>query len=379
MVPSLNEGGVERGALEMAQAISAAGGRALVASAGGRMEAKLRSVGGEMLRLPLDRKGPLALWRNARQLTQIIRREGVDIVHARSRGPAWSGLWAARKTKTPFITTYHGAYNEASRTKRFYNSVMSRGRPAIAVSGFIADMIQKRHGIDPAHIVTIPRGADLSVFNRDRVMPERIGNLIHDWHLADEERPIFMLPGRLTRWKGQEVFIDACALLRKRRGTDAFLGLIVGSAKPGSDYLKGLDTRIAKTGAGDCVRIVGACTDMAAAYRLASCVISASTDPEAFGRVAVEAQAMGCPVIATNHGGGRETVEDDVTGILVEPGNAKAMAAAMEEILDLTQEERGWVFDAATARVATHFSTERMQTATLEVYETVLGRTFPGQ
>jgi glycosyltransferase involved in cell wall biosynthesis len=361
----------------MAQAIRAAGGRALVASSGGRLESKLRSVGGELIKIPLDAKGPLALWRNSRRLRKIIRKENVDLVHARSRGPAWSGYWATRRgSATPFLTTYHGAYNEGSRAKRRYNSVMARGKPVIAVSQFIAEMVAERHGVDPSGIVTIPRGADLSVFDRDKVHTERIGELVTSWNLADEVRPIFMLPGRLTRWKGQEVFVDACKIVRERRGPDAFLGLIVGDAKPGSDYVRSLDRRIAASGSGDSIRIVGSCNDMAAAYRLASCVVSASTDPEAFGRVAVEAQAMGCPVIATNHGGGRETVEDDVTGILVEPGNAEAMANAMEEILDLSEEERSWVFDAATARVAEHFSTERMQQATLDVYESVLGSSF---
>lgn len=373
----MNEGGVERGALEIADAIVKAGGRALVATAGGKMEPRLRQIGAEAFHMPLDKKGPLQMWLNAGRIKALIKREGVDLVHARSRGPAWSGCSAAQKTKTPFITTYHGAYNEGPIGKRRYNSVMARGRPTIAVSNFIAKMIIARHSIDPKHIVTIPRGADLSIFGRHLVTPERIGKLVNQWHLEEETRPIFMLPGRLTRWKGQEVFVDACEILRKNRGADAFLGLIVGSAKAGSEYLSALDQRIAKTATGDCLRIVGTCNDMPAAYMLAQCVLSASTDPEAFGRVAVEAQAMGCPVIATNHGGGCETVEDDRTGVLVEPGNANAMAAAMEEILDLSDEERGWVHDAATARVAEHFSIARMQQSTLDVYERALGRSFP--
>ena len=343
------------------------------------MEPSLKRIGGEIFRVPLHRKGPLNMWRNARALRTLIAQEGVDLVHARSRGPAWSGWRAARKTRTPFVTTYHGAYNEGPPGKRLYNSVMARGRPVIAVSDFIAQMITARHGTPPEDIVTIPRGADLSIFGRALVAPERIAALVGAWHLEDEIRPIFMLPGRLTRWKGQEVFVDACKILREKRGGDSFLALIVGSAKEGSDYLKGLDRRIADTGTADCVRIVGACTDMPAAYMLAHCVLSASTDPEAFGRVAVEAQAMGCPVIATNHGGGRETVDHDTTGLLVEPGDAQAMASAMEEILDLSDEERGWVNDAATARVRDNFSIARMQAATLDVYERVLGQPFPSR
>ncbi len=377
LVPELNEGGVERGALEIAEAIIEAGGRALVATAGGKMEPRLRQMGAEIFRLPLHRKGPLRMWANTQSLKRLIRNEKVEIVHARSRAPAWSGWQATRKTGTPFVTTYHGAYNEGAMGKRRYNSVMARGKPVIAVSDFVAEMIQERHGTPTQNIVTIPRGADLTIFSRNLVTSERIAALVRNWHLDQEKRPVFMLPGRLTRWKGQEIFIDACEILKKRRGPGAFIGLIVGTAKEGSDYLMALDKRISKTQTSECVRIVGACTDMPAAYMLSSCVLSASTDPEAFGRVAVEAQAMGCPVIATNHGGGCETVEDDITGILVKPGDPVSMAAAMEEILDLTEEERGWVFDAATARVAKHFSIERMQESTLDVYESVLGYPFP--
>ncbi len=378
-MPALNEGGVERGALEIAQAIVNAGGRALIATTGGKLEPQLRRMGAEVFHMPLDRKGPLRMLMNTWRIKKLIRREGVDLVHARSRAPAWSGWRATQKTGTPFVTTYHGAYNEGPAGKRRYNSVMARGKPVIAVSDFIAGMVRERHGTDPANIVTIPRGADLSIFSRDLVSPDRIATLVSEWHLEEEARPIFMLPGRLTRWKGQEVFIDACKIVREKRGSGAFLGLIVGSDKPGSGYLNGLDRRITGTETGDCIRIVGTCTDMPAAYMLANCVLSASTDPEAFGRVAVEAQAMGCPVIATNHGGGCETVEDDITGILVEPGDAAAMASAMEEILDLTEEERGWVFDGATARVAEHFSIARMQSSTLDVYEQVLGQNFPSR
>jgi len=280
LVPALNEGGVERGALEIAEAIVEAGGRALVATAGGKMEPRLLQRGGEIFHMPLDRKGPLSMWLNARRLKRLIRQENVDLVHARSRGPAWSGWMAIQKTGTPFVTTYHGAYNEGPLGKRYYNSVMSRGKPVIAVSNFIAKMIEERHGVDPEDIVTIPRGADLSIFSRSLVSPERIGALVGDWRLEEEGRPIFMLPGRLTRWKGQEVFIDACEIVRKKRGANALLALIVGGgAKQGSDYVDGLEKRISKTGTADCVRIVGACSDMPAAYVLAHCVLSASTEP----------------------------------------------------------------------------------------------------
>ena len=362
--------------MEIARAIVAAGGRALVASAGGRMEARLQAEGGELVRLPLASKNPLRMRLNASRLKRLARREGVDLIHARSRAPAWSGLWAARAIGTPFVTTYHGAYNEQGRAKRRYNAVMAKGEPVIAVSAFIAEMIQQRYGTPPERIRTIPRGADLSQFSQEAVMPDRIAELVTRWGIEDESRPIFMLPGRLTRWKGQEVFVDACAILRERRGP-CFLGLMVGGAGTNAEYAAALDRRILAANVGDCARMTGACSDMPAAYLLSDCVVSASTDPEAFGRVAVEAQAMARPVLASDHGGARETVEHAVTGLLVPPGDATALADAMEEFLDLTEEEHLAVTRAARERAATLFSIERMQEATLDVYEQATGLRFP--
>ncbi len=376
LVPKLNEGGVERGALEMAGAIVEAGGRALVASAGGRMASRLQSLGGEFIEMPVQSKNPLAMRRNAGMLGDLIRSSGVDIIHARSRAPAWSGYWAAQATGIPFITTYHGSYNEDLPFKRRYNAVMARGRPTIAVSNFIAQMIRDRHGLPDEQIVTIPRGADLSVFDPDAMTGMRIAQLADKWGLTDEARPIFILPGRLTRWKGQQVFIDACALLRERRGP-TFLGIMVGGAPDGSTYPDELEKQAAEKGCTDCIKLVGSCYDMPAAYRLAGCAISASTDPEAFGRVAVEAQAMGRPVIATDHGGARETVDDGVTGALVEPGNAVAMADAMDAFLNLDDALCDRIGTLARQRIAQHFSTRRMTDTTLDVYERVLGRGFP--
>lgn len=378
LVPALNEGGVERGALEIGEAILKAGGRALIATAGGKMESRFTAMGGEIVKMRIDRKGPLAMRLNAGKLKRLIRKEKIDIVHARSRAPAWAGYWATQATGTPFITTYHGAYNEGPPGKRKYNSVMAKGEPVIAVSDFIARMVAERHGTPPEKIVTIPRGADLGLFTRERVTSDRIGDLIESWQLAEEDRRIFILPGRLTRWKGQQVFIDACAILRERRGP-VFLGLIVGGIGGNEEYLDQLDKQIVRTNTGDVIRMTGACSDMPAAYVLADCAVSASTDPEAFGRVAVEAQAMGLPVLASAHGGAMETVEHEETGLLVTPGDPEALADAMEQFLDLSKEDLAAGSPACRARVERMFSIERMQQATLDVYESVLGRPFPNR
>jgi len=378
LVPRLDEGGVERGTLEIASAIVNAGGRALVGSAGGRLASRLTSLGGEFIEMPVQTKNLFAMRRNARRIADLIGDEGIDLVHARSRAPAWSGYWAARKRGAAFVTTYHGSYNEGFPLKRRYNAVMAKGNPTIAVSEFIARMIRERHGVPDERIVTIPRGADLEMFDPDAVPGTRIAQLADRWGLTDETRPVFLLPGRLTRWKGQEVFIDACAILREKRGPD-FLGLMVGGAPDGSTYPDALEKRAHDKGCADVIKIAGSCNDMPAAYRLASCAVSASTDPEAFGRVAVEAQAMGRAVIATNHGGACETVDDGVTGALIEPGNAAKMAEAMDAFLALDEETGQRIGKLARLRVQRLFSTARMQAATLDVYERATGLNFPSR
>lgn len=378
LVPRLDEGGVERGTLEIASAIVQAGGRAIVASAGGRLASRLTSIGGEFVEMPVQTKNVLSMRRNARRIADLVNSEKIDLIHARSRAPAWSGYWASRRTGAAFVTTYHGSYNEDFPLKRRYNAVMAKGNPTIAVSDFIAQMIRERHGLLDDRIMTIPRGADLSVFDPQAMKGERIAQLADRWGLTDETRPILLLPGRLTRWKGQEVFIDACALLREKRGPD-FLGLMIGGAPDGSSYPDDLEKRAREKGCTDVIKIAGSCNDMPAAYRLAGCAVSASTDPEAFGRVAVEAQAMGRPIIATNHGGSRETVDDGITGALVEPGNAAKMAEAMDAFLELDEATCDRIGKLARLRVQRLFSTARMQASTLDVYERATGLVFPAR
>jgi glycosyltransferase involved in cell wall biosynthesis len=344
LTPTLNSGGVERGTIDIARAITAAGGRALVATAGVR---------------------------NALRLARIVRAEGVDVIHARSRAPAWAGLLAAKWTGCAFVTTYHGAYRENAPFKRLYNSVMARGRPTIAVSEFIAALIRSRH--PRAEIVTIPRGADLAVFDEERVSAERTIAAARAWGVVEDTRPIILLPGRLTRWKGQEHMIDAAAILRAQRGAADFLVALVGGDFD-SPFAHELEARIKRAGLADCVRLVGHCDDMAAAYKLAAVVVSASTEPEAFGRVAIEAQAMGRPIVATAHGGALETVEDGRSGWLYPPGDAAALAEKLNAALSLDESARAHMGLAGKARVATRFSLATMGRDTLEIYRRAAGR-----
>ena len=374
VVPRLDTGGVERGTLEMTEAIRKAGGRALIATAGGQMAPRIARLGGEIFPMNMATKNPLSLWQNAALLARLIREEGVHLVHARSRAPAWSAFWAARRTGTPFVTTYHGTYTEDLPLKRLYNSVMAKGRPVIAVSEFIRQLVLERHRVPPDQVVTIPRGADVAVFCDDAVGHERTINLADQWGIADDPRPVIVLPGRLTRWKGQEVLVEAAALLARRGGPD-FVALIVGDGEDAA-HVQRLEARIRGAGLEGRVWLTGGCADMPAAYKLASVVVSASTEPEAFGRVAVEAQAMGRPVIATDHGGARETVVHGESGWLVPPKDAAALADALAHALALDPSERAAMGLAGRARIHAEYTVAAMQRATISVYERAAGRSF---
>ena len=373
-MPRLEMGGVERGTLEIVEAIADAGGRPLVATAGGQLEFRVERAGGEIFHMNADAKNPATLWQNARLMKRLIREEGVDVVHARSRAPAWSAYWATRQTGTPFVTTYHGTYNEDIVGKRVYNSVMARGRPVIAISDFIYNLIRERHRVPEDQIVTIPRGADISVFSEEIVGNERSITLAASWGIVEDPRAIVLMPGRLTRWKGGESVIDAAARLKAMRGPD-FLVVFAGDDDD-SGFAGVLEKRIEQTGTGDVVRLTGACSDMAAAYKLSSVVISASVEPEAFGRVVVEAQAMSRPVIATAHGGARETVSHGVSGWLYPPGDDEVLAATIHQALEMDPSDRAHMGLAGRARIHSNYTVSAMQRATLRVYEQVAGRTF---
>jgi glycosyltransferase involved in cell wall biosynthesis len=368
VLPALGGGGVERGTVEMAAAIARAGGTALVASEGGHLAGSVERAGGRNIVLPLASKNPWRIWRNAARLAGLIRAEHVDLVHARSRAPAWSAYLAARRTGVPFVTTYHGTYNEDAPLKRRYNAVMAKGDIVIAISRFIAELVQVRHGVDPARIRIIHRGVDPAIFDPDSVGADRMMKLSRAWRLQDGQ-PVVLLPGRITRWKGQTVLVEALA----RMAVKDVCVVLVGADQGRSKFVAELTALAEKRGVGRRVRLVGHCDDMPAALKLADVVVNASTDPEAFGRVVIEAQAMACPVIATDHGGAVETIEHDVTGWRVTPGDADELAAGLDYVLSLSDQERAAVGAAARDSVKANYTTARMQAATIAVYQELLG------
>lgn len=365
VLPELNAGGVERTTIEIAQALTAAGHVPHVACAGGRMEDELKEAGGILHRLNIGSKNPLTFRRNTKALIDIIKTHNIDIVHARSRAPAWPGKAAANATGVPFITTYHGIYNAKSALKRGYNAVMAKGDVVIANSEFTKAHIIKEHGTDPAKITVIPRGVDMTVFNPAQVSDADIARMKLEWGVAN--RPIILLPGRLTRWKGQLVAVEALKLL----GGEAVL-VLLGDAQGRDDYVAEIKTKTAELGLSGRVIIAGHSRSMPAALKAADLVISASTDPEAFGRVMVEAQAMERLVVASNHGGACETIGDGQGGYLVPPGDAQALANGISKIRALPKSDYVDRAKAAHLRIQKQYSAAALKTATLAVYAQAL-------
>lgn len=368
VLPTLHTGGVERGTVDIAAALTAAGWRAIVASAGGPLAHEIERVGGQHITLPVDSKNPLVMRRNIKAIADVIRTHRVNIVHARSRAPAWSARSAAEKCGVPFMTTFHGTYNFSNPAKKAYNAIMTKGERVIAISEFIGRHIEENYGTPRDKIRVVPRGIDMENFNPDAVSAERMIQLAQAWRLPDDA-PVIMLPGRLTRWKGQGVLIEAA----RRLARPDVRVLLVGDDQGRTAYRDELEAQIARIGAEGIIHLTGPCRDMAAAYMLADVVVSASTDPEAFGRVAAEAHAMGRPVIASDHGGARETVIAGETGWLVPPGDADALARALRTALTMTAEERDTVARRATAHVRENFTKPQMCAATLDVYAELLG------
>lgn len=368
IIPELSTGGAEQGCIDIADALVKAGAHAIVVSNGGNRLHDLARTGATHINLPVHSKNPLIMWSNIHRLRRIIKEHRVDIVHVRSRAPAWSALKACETIPTThYMTTCHNAYNFQSASKKFYNSAMTKGERVIVISNFVAQYIHEHYGLDERTMRLIPRGIPMNQFHPSLVTSERLVKLTKEWRIP-EGKNIIMLPGRLARWKGHSDLIEAMALLKKK---DVF-GLIIGPDKGHTDYRTELETLIREKGLESKVRMVDNCNDMPAAYMLATVAISASTSPEGFGRVPVEAQAMGRPVVATNHGGAMETVIHGETGWLVPINNPEKMAEAIDEALSLTPDQRNILASRAMQHVHENFTKDLMANRTLDVYAELL-------
>lgn len=362
----LEQGGVERGIIEMAEYLSASGWRALVASAGGRMVDQLLRVGGEHYELPLTHRNPAAIMKNGFALAKIIREANVDIVHARSRGPAWAAIMACKLTGVPLVTTFHGTYNREIPGKTYYNSSMVRGERVIAISDFIRDHVKTYYSVPDEKIIMAPRGYDPRFFNPENVKKEDIETLWKQWNVA-AATPVILLPGRITRWKGHGDFIKALGRIKNL----PWKAVIVGGYGKKEGFYWELQKEVTNLGLQDRVIFEGSQSNMPLYYAASDVVVTPSLEPEAFGRTNVEAQAMGKPVISTAHGGALETVKSGETGWLVRPNNPERLALALADaITDLTRLKQ--MGAAGQAFVAENFTINKMCAAEMSAYTAVL-------
>lgn len=377
VIPRMRAGGAELGCLQIAEALVKAGNRAIVVSQGGQLVEGLRAVGAEHIEMPVATKNPVTLALNARRLAHLIRSRNVAIIHARSRAPAWSALAAARTAKIPFVTTYHSEYSERGKLKNLYNSVMARSDTVIAVSDYMAHLIRTRYHTPEQRIAIIHRAFDPAKFDPAAVTVERIAAVRKDLN-ADGSKPVLLLAGRITPRKAQQYLVYALGLLKQRGAADVICVLAGEIEKP--EFKAQLEAQAAKLGVAASLRFPGHVRDMAAAYAITDISLNIS-EQEGLPRVAIEAQAMGVPMIVSDTGPGREVAltAPDVTlenasGLRVPYADAKATADAIATMLSWTPAERKACGARGAAHVRSRFTLEQLTRKTLAVYDTVLAR-----
>ncbi|SON56987.1 Spore coat protein SA [Hartmannibacter diazotrophicus] len=367
LLPALGDGGVEKSAVEMARFTTGKGWKSLVVSRGGDLVGAVEAGGARHLTMPVGAKMPWAILTNARRLGALIDREDVDLVHARSRAPAWAGWLAVQyfsRRKPAFLTTFHGTYGHKGALKRAYNAVMLKGPWVIANSGFIRDHIVEVYGYPRDRIVVAERGVDETTFDPGRIGAEECAAIRAELAVP-EGVPLLLMVGRLTRWKGHHVLIEALAGIQT-----PFVCAFAGDG--GKDgYRAELERTVAEKSLGERIRFLGSRRDIPNLNAAADIAFSCSTDPEAFGRVAIEAMAMATPIIASAHGGSLETVVDGETGLLVPPGDADALREAIRSLIDDPQ-RRQRIGEAGRRRVLAEFTTRATCEKEFSAYEAVL-------
>lgn len=377
VIPWLDSGGVERGTVDIAAALSAVGARSLVAAESGRLTDMLQQVGGELLPIEGRSKNPFKiLHSNACAIEKMIRDQDVDLVHARSRAPAWSALIAARRAGVPFVTTYHGAYSQRGRLKAFYNSVMAKGDVVIANSHYTARLIESRNPASIDRITTIHRGVDMNQFDPEKIETARTDALRQQWGIDD--RPVIILPSRLTKWKGQSFILPVMGAMK--RAGHQFQLLLIGDEQGRDSYVAELDRLILEGDLSDSVFRVGHCSDMPAAYMLADLVIVPSQDAETFGRSAAESLAMGKPTLVGDLGAQPEVVappptvmSEDWIARVVHHDDDKGWGEAIAWGLGKAANPNPVVAARARDHIAGNFSLQSMGKKTLAIYDQLLG------
>ena len=379
VIPELDIGGAEATTVEVSEAIIAAGGNALVASQGGRLVEKLTALGARTLILPVASKNPVIMWRNRGRLAQIIVRYGVDIIHARSRAPAWSSYFAALRTGCIYMSTYHGTVHKAPASKVFYNSVLTRGAAVIANSSYTGGLIAEVHGLAAEKIKVVPRGCDVDLLARDNVDAALVIAKRAQWGVGADDF-VVICPARLTETKGQDILIQAFAGLAEKAPKAMSIKLVfVGSAQGREEYFARLTDLVARHDLQDQVVFAGLEHEMAIAYAASDAVVAPSTRAEPFGRGVIEAQAASLPVIASDAGGFRETITtgsptEGASGWLAAPGDVAAWHQALVTLVNTDGAVRQQMGENGRANASTYFTEQALCARTLSVYQQVIAQ-----
>ena len=374
VIPKLGYGGAETGCYDMAHYLPENGCKSFIVTSGGELLKFIDKKKVKVFRLPVQSKNPILILINAIILTFIILFNNISIVHARSRAPAWSCLIASKITSRKFVTTFHGTYNFKSNLKKLYNSVMVRSDLIISVSNFIFSHIKENYSNylnQKKKLLVVFRGINVDYFDPTTKLETEEKKLLKQWEI-EKDKKIILLPGRLTTWKGQEVFIEAINLVNIELGYEAFYAVILGSDQGRDLYKKKLirlseQYRLTKQ-----LRFINHCKDMALAYKVSDIIVSASIEPEAFGRVSVEAQSMEKPIIASNIGGSNETVVDEKTGYLFKAGDAKSLSQKILKTLTIDETQLKLIGIEGRKNIVQKFNVEKMCFSTYSEYKRLI-------
>ena len=374
VIPKLGYGGAETGCFDIAHYLPENNCKSFIVTSGGELLKFVDRKKVKVFRLPVHSKNPVLILINAIILIGIILLNNISIVHARSRAPAWSCLMATKLTGRKFVTTFHGTYNFNSNIKKLYNSIMIRSDLIIAGSNFIFRHIKQNYSKyldDKKKLMVIFRGINVDYFDPTTKFETDEKKLLKKWDI-EKDKKIILLPGRLTSWKGQEVFIEAINLVNIELGYEAFYAIILGSDQGRDLYKKKLIRLSEQYRLSKQIKFIDHCKDMALAYKVSDIVISASIEPEAFGRVAVEAQSMERPIIASNIGGSNETIIDEKTGFLYEAGNAKSLSKKILKLLFLDETLLKSIGTEGRKNIVQKFNVEKMCFSTYSEYKRLL-------
>ena len=374
IIPSMEIGGAERTVLEIAAFLKNTNYTSLVLTSGGKLIKDLEKLNIEVIKHPIDKKNPLLIIKNIIELKKLFIEKNIDLIHVRSRAPAWSAIFAARSLKIPIVTTWHGHVSNSSWFKKKYNSIMHKGNALIANSNYTAENINKIYKIDKDKIDIIPRGVNTENFKASNFSDEEKINIKKEWKVFDQNKIILLLPARLTRWKGHEVVIKAIGLLKKEEFFKNIICLFAGNQKGSERYIQNLKRTITSLSLDEKIKLIGQIENMPLAYQASNIILSPSIQPEPFGRIPIEAQASGKIIISSNSGAVKETIKSgqDCTGFKVKPNNSEELAHQIKLVIKMKDEDLQEIKKRAILNVKNNFSLETMCKKTLEVYNRLL-------